>query len=483
MRDEQNRQLTDKKEIKSQNSDKKAVIFGGFFYKRQVLFFQTGFTRFLWLFLFNTLIIMDIEKIYELYKRVYTVTTDSRCITKDCVFVALKGEHFDGNDFATKVAEEGIAACVISDRQDLPKSDRLFIVEDSLRALQELAKMHREHLNIPVVGITGTNGKTTTKELISAVLSKKFNIIYTQGNFNNHLGVPLTLLRIKPETEIAVVEMGANHPGEIKQLTQIGQPTIGIITNIGRAHLEGFGGFEGVIKTKNEMYQHIAANNGMLFVNDDNELLVDLSKEIKRIKYGTSADTDIQGKLVSANPYLSINALGLNIDTQLVGDYNFENVMAAVAVGTYFGVSANDIKAALSEYAPTNSRSQVIETQKNRVILDAYNANPTSMGHAVKNFRNICKDDNLLILGDMRELGNESQKEHEIIFNLLNELNFKNVFLVGNEFKNVCKNSDYMTFENVDELIKYIENHPVEGKDVLVKGSNSMKLGKVIEVI
>jgi len=427
--------------------------------------------------------IMDIEKIYELYKRAYTVTTDSRCITKDCVFVALKGEHFDGNDFALKVAEEGIAACVIADRQELPSHDRLFIVDDSLKALQQLAKLHREKMQTPIIGITGTNGKTTTKELVSAVLAKKFNIIYTQGNFNNHLGVPLTLLRIKPETEMAVVEMGANHPGEIKQLTEIGTPDFGIITNIGRAHLEGFGGFEGVVRTKNEMYQHIAEHQGVVFVNSDNELLMNLSKDIKRLTYGTRTNADVRGKMVSSNPYLTIETDNTEIETQLVGDYNFENTMAAVAVGKYFNIPINNIKEALSEYRPTNSRSQVIETEKNRVILDAYNANPTSMSLAIRNFRNICKDDNLLIIGDMRELGAESQKEHETILNLIVELNFKNVFLVGNEFKKVCKNNGSITFENVDELIKHIENHHVEGKDILVKGSNSMKLGKVVEVI
>ena len=224
-----------------------------------------------------------IENIYELYKKAYTVTTDSRTISKDCVFVALKGEHFDGNDFALKVAEDGVAACVIADRQDLPKHERLFVVDDSLKCLQELARYHREKLGTPIIGITGTNGKTTTKELISAVLSKKYNIIFTQGNFNNQLGAPLTLLRIKPETELAVVEMGASHPGDIDELTAIGEPNYGIITNIGRAHLEGFGGYEGVIKTKNEMYQYIAQHNGMLFVNRDNALLMDLAHNINKV--------------------------------------------------------------------------------------------------------------------------------------------------------------------------------------------------------
>ncbi|MBO7469504.1 MAG: UDP-N-acetylmuramoyl-tripeptide--D-alanyl-D-alanine ligase [Bacteroidales bacterium] len=422
-----------------------------------------------------------IEKIYKLYKTAYTVTTDSRTITQGCVFVALKGEHFDGNDFALNVAEEGIAACVIADRKDLPQHERLFVVEDSLKALQELANYHRKQLDTPIIGITGTNGKTTTKELVSAVLAKKYNILFTQGNFNNQLGVPLTLLRIKPDTELAVIEMGASHPGDINELTGIGEPNYGMITNIGRAHLRDFGGYEGVIKTKNEMYQYIAAHKGLLFVNKDNELLMDLSKSINKVTYGTSNDADIQGKLLSANPYLSVEWNGKKIDTQLVGDYNFENVMAAICIGTYFNVAANDIVEALSSYRPTNNRSQVIETARNRVVMDAYNANPTSMSHSIKNFRNICKSDNLLILGDMRELGNESGQEHKNILELLKELRFENVYLVGEEFQRVAKNSKFSTFINVEELAQYLQQHPVSGRDILVKGSNSIHLNKIID--
>ncbi|MBO7528884.1 MAG: UDP-N-acetylmuramoyl-tripeptide--D-alanyl-D-alanine ligase [Bacteroidales bacterium] len=422
-----------------------------------------------------------IEKIYKLYKTAYTVTTDSRTITQGCVFVALKGEHFDGNDFALNVAEEGIAACVIADRKDLPQHERLFVVEDSLKALQELANYHRKQLDTPIIGITGTNGKTTTKELVSAVLAKKYNILFTQGNFNNQLGVPLTLLRIKQDTELAVVEMGASHPGDINELTGIGEPNYGMITNIGRAHLRDFGGYEGVIKTKNEMYQYIAAHKGLLFVNKDNELLMDLSKSINKVTYGTSNDADIQGKLLSANPYLSVEWNGKKIDTQLVGDYNFENVMAAICIGTYFNVAANDIVETLSSYRPTNNRSQVIETARNRVVMDAYNANPTSMSHSIKNFRNICKSDNLLILGDMRELGNESEQEHKNILELLKELRFENVYLVGEEFQRVAKNSKFSTFINVEELAQYLQQHPVSGRDILVKGSNSIHLNKIID--
>ena len=423
----------------------------------------------------------DIESIYELYKGYYTVTTDSRTITPGCVFVALKGEHFDGNDFALKVAQDGIAACVIADRQDLPKHDRLFIVEDSLKALQELAKHHREQLGLPVIGITGTNGKTTTKELVSAVLSRKYNIVFTQGNFNNQLGVPLTLLRIKPGTELAVVEMGASHPGDIDELTGICKPNYGIITNIGRAHLRDFGGYEGVIKTKNEMYQYIAKHNGLLFVNKDNKLLMGLANNINKVTYGTCEDAEIKGKMLSANPYLSVEWNGKKIDTQLVGDYNFENVMAAICIGKYFKVEDNAIVESLSSYCPTNNRSQVIATANNRVIMDAYNANPTSMSHAIRNFRNICKADNLLILGDMRELGNESEQEHKNVLELLKELGFEKVYLVGEEFSNVSENSEYSSFKDVEELAQYLQQHPVSGFDILVKGSNSVHLNKIID--
>ena len=269
-----------------------------------------------------------IEKIYQLYSQKYIVTTDSRKVEPGCVFVALKGERFDGNDFALQVANDNVAACVIADRKDLPQHERLFIVEDSLSTLQELAKLHREKCGTPIIGITGTNGKTTTKELVSAVLSEKYNIIYTQGNFNNHLGVPLTLLQIKPDTEIAVVEMGANHPKEIEFLCSLAQPNFGIITNIGKAHIEGFGSFEGVVKTKNELYDYLRDTNGLVFFNNDNHLLKDLAKDLTSIKYGKDDNADYHASIISSNPYLSINWNNKEIKTKLVGDYNFENVTA-----------------------------------------------------------------------------------------------------------------------------------------------------------
>ena len=425
-----------------------------------------------------------LEKIYKHYSKRYIVSTDSRKIEDGCVFVALKGERFDGNDFAYQVANDGVASCVIADRKDLPYHERLFIVEDSLSTLQQLARLHREKCNIPIIGITGTNGKTTTKELVSSVLSKKYNIIYTQGNFNNHIGVPLTLLRIKPDTELAVVEMGANHPGEIAQLCKLAQPDFGIITNIGKAHIEGFGSFEGVIKTKNELYQYLKTKGKSLktkvFVNDNNELLMNLSEGMERIVYKT---TDNRQQTTNNSPYLTVNWNNKTIKTHLVGDYNYENVMAAIAVGTYFGVEENLIIEALENYVPSNNRSQFITSEKNEIVMDAYNANPSSMHHSINNFRKIADENSLLILGDMKDLGCESENEHSNIIKLLKELDFKDVILVGDEFKKVSGNTNYKNFDNVDELISYIRHNDIAGKKILIKGSNSTRLEKLANVL
>lgn len=423
-----------------------------------------------------------IEQIYKLYSQKYRVTTDSRKIDDGSVFFALKGEHFDGNDFAYQVANNNIAACVVADRKDLPYHERLFIVDDSLTALQQLAKMHRERCGIPVIAITGTNGKTTTKELIATVLSKKYNIIYTQGNFNNHLGLPLTLLQIRPETEIAVVEMGANHPGEIAQLCSIAQPDFGIITNIGKAHIEGFGSFEGVVKTKNELYQYLKTKDERLktkvFVNGNNDLLMQLSEGMDRIVYKAK---DERLKANDRSPFLEVEWNGKNIKTKLVGEYNYENVMAAITIGRHFKVEDELIIEALESYSPTNNRSQYIKTDKNEIVMDAYNANPTSMSHSIKNFRNISGDEHLLILGDMRELGHESAEEHHKIIMLLKELDFKNVMLVGEEFKKV--NDCYDSYTDIDELVEHIKENDISGCKILVKGSRGVRLEKVINLL
>ena len=421
--------------------------------------------------------------IYEYYCQSYKVSTDSRNIEPASVFFALKGDRFDGNDFALEVAEKGVASLVVADRQSLPDHPRIVKVKNSLEALQGLALCHRLHMkHLKVLSITGTNGKTTTKELVSSLLSRKYRTIYTQGNFNNHIGVPLTLLRITPDTEFAVVEMGANHPGEIKTLANLACPDYGIITNIGKAHLEGFGSFEGVIKTKNELYENLKIEGKTAFVNADNPLLMDLSKELNRQTYGTNSQADCVVTYGSCDPYLSVIWGNHKIQTHLVGSYNFENVAAAIAVGRYFGVSDTDIKEALESYQPTNSRSQVIEG-RNRIIMDAYNANPTSMSASIKNFREICGDNALLILGDMRELGEASEQEHRAILALLDTLGFHQAFLVGPCFQKYNDNPEYLTFTTFIDLAAHLALHPVEGRTILVKGSHSIQLEKILPLI
>ena len=424
-----------------------------------------------------------IENIYQHFQKAYKVSTDSRKIEDGAVFFALKGENFDANDFALQVAEEGKASLVVADRNDLPKHERILIVDDTLKALQQLAQYHRQQMKATVIGITGTNGKTTTKELVSAVLAKKYRLIHTMGNLNNHIGVPLTLLSIKPDTEMAVVEMGANHPGEIADLCLLSDPDFGLITNVGKAHLEGFGSFEGVIETKTALYRHIKANGQAVFVNRMNDILWQRSEGQKRISYGCHSNADYPVEQGQCDPYLSVKWQEQEVRTRLVGAYNFENVAAAIAVGNYFGVKTEAIIEALESYTPTNSRSQVIDTEKNHIIMDAYNANPTSMQAALRNFANICGEQHLLILGDMRELGSASEEEHRNILNLMKELGFKEAYLVGQNFSVYNDNADWKTFENVTDLCQYLEGQPVRGKTILVKGSNSIQLGKVLPLL
>lgn len=350
--------------------------------------------------------------------------------------------------------------------------------------LQWQAKHRRRRLGTTIIAITGTNGKTTTKELVSAVLSRKYNIISTQGNFNNHIGVPLTLSRLKWDTEIAVVEMGANHPGEIAFLCNIAQPNYGLITNIGKAHIEGFGSFEGVVNTKKELYDYLRANDGEAIVNGDNTLLMELSDGLKRYTYGSEAGNECVVSLVSCSPFLKVNATGVgDIQTRLVGDYNFENVAAAIAVGQRFGVNSADIKASLESYEPKNGRSQMIETEKNLVEMDAYNANPTSMNASITSFKGICGDKPLLILGDMLELGDASEQEHRAILKLIKDLGFNEVLLVGQNFSQYNDNPMWGTFVTVDDLIAHLKQHPVKERTILVKGSHGILLDKVLDTL
>ena len=437
------------------------------------------------------------DQLYETYLRSRTVTTDSRNITPGCLFFAFKGERFDGNAFAPQALEQGAALCVISDPQ-YKVDDRCILVPDVLAALQDLAREHRRHLTIPVVGITGTNGKTTTKELVHAVLAKRYKTSATKGNFNNHLGVPLTLLSIPANTEIAIVEMGANHPGEIAFLCGIADPDCGLITNVGRAHLEGFGSFEGVIQTKTELYRHLAAKDSTVFVNADNPILIkNLELRIKNIvRYGKGESAQVRGTLVNSelrtpnselsSPYLhfyfEVGDNVYNVRTHLLGAYNFDNCMAAVAVGLHFGVEPWDIKEAIEEYVPSNQRSEYRETARgNRLYLDCYNANPSSMAAAIESFKNM--GGTLAIIGGMHELGAEECKEHERVVAQLEACHLDQVLLVGPEWAPLSHPANMLLFPDTEAVTAYLKEHPVSGATILVKGSNTNRLWTLEEML
>ncbi|MEI6822543.1 MAG: UDP-N-acetylmuramoyl-tripeptide--D-alanyl-D-alanine ligase [Bacteroidota bacterium] len=428
---------------------------------------------------------MLIKELYQIFLKHPQVSTDTRKIIKDSIYFAIKGKNFDGNLFASSALENGAAFAVIDNEKYYIDNGKYILVKDTLATLQQLALNHRQNLNILIIGITGTNGKTTTKELINVVLSEKYNTLATIGNLNNHIGVPLTILGITKDTEIAIIEMGANHVGEIGELCKISQPDYGIITNIGKAHLEGFGSFEGVIKAKNDLYIHIKDKKGKIFINSNNELLMNLSKDIDKITYGTS-DTDFCcGEIISANPNVEIsyryNDLDFNFKTNLVGSYNFENIMAAICVGIYFNVDHHLLKKALETYVPTNNRSQVVKTEHNTLILDAYNANPTSMEQAISNFAKMDTNNKVLIIGDMLELGSYSLDEHQSILNLIEKDNFQNVILVGKDFKTVNKN--FLSFTTSDEAREWLKNNPIINSTILIKGSRGIKLEKIIDAI
>ena len=421
---------------------------------------------------------MNIEQLYQTYLQSRAVTTDSRAITPGCLFFAFKGEKFDGNAFAPQALEQGAALCIISDPQ-YRVDDRCIVVPDVLTTLQELAKHHRQHLTIPVIGITGTNGKTTTKELVHAVLSCRYRTHATTGNHNNHLGVPLTLLGIPANAEIAIIEMGANHPGEIASLCAIANPDYGLITNVGRAHLEGFGSFEGVISTKTELYRHLAAKQGTAFVNANNDILIRQAADchLATVTYGDSDTAQVRGHLVGSDPYMKYYMEDgdnvYSIQSQLLGNYNFDNAMAASAVGRYFRVDYWDIKEAIEQYIPSNNRSQYKETGHNVLILDCYNANPSSMGVALDNFEALKRENKVAMLGNMRELGTDSRAEHEKIVARLTARNDMKAVLVGAEFEFAHqKASDRLLwFADVQAAVKYFEQNPLNGCTVLLKGS------------
>lgn len=435
-----------------------------------------------------------IEKLYAHFSLHPAVCTDTRNIQPGSIFFALKGGNFNGNQFAEQALNNGCSLAVI-DEAACKKDDRYFLVEDVLRALQQLANHHRKQLNIPVIAITGSNGKTTSKELINAVLSMKFKVLATSGNLNNHIGVPLTLLSITKEHEMAIIEMGANHQGEIALLSSIAEPDFGIITNIGKAHLEGFGGLEGVKKGKSELYRFIREKKGKLFVHGDDEVLVELAAGIDKITYGTKKLYDIVGGMSPGNAgeFISFqwatryNASSLKssemINTQLVGIYNYYNLLCAACVGNYFKVEDALINKALAEYTPTNNRSQLQKTALNTLILDYYNANPSSMSLALENFASLKQANKMVILGDMLELGEEGAKEHDAIIQLLAQKDLSNALLVGPLFIEAGKHSNAKTFATSDEALLYLKDHPVKDTTVLIKGSRGIKLEKVLEAL
>ena len=425
---------------------------------------------------------MDIEELYRIYKQNPSVQTDSRRIKRGDIFFALKGPSFNGNAFAKQALDDGAVFAVI-DEKEFEISGKTFLVDDVLAALQQLAKHHRQQFTIPFLAITGSNGKTTTKELIHAVLSTSYKTYTTEGNLNNHIGVPLTLLKIKDDAAIAVIEMGANHIGEIASYCEIALPTHGIITNCGKAHLEGFGSEEGVRKAKGELFDHLRAiEHGYAIVMWDYDYLQQMSKGISGIiKYGTREEAHIIGKVFRSDPFLEVEILqGLdakNITTQLVGDYNLPNVLAAVATGKLFNVPEQNIKEAIENYSPSNSRSQLLQQGSNKIILDAYNANPSSMKLAIENFSKF-PGDKILVLGSMAELGNESEKEHSSLVNQIKKLNWKEVVLVGKEFEKI--KHPFHQFKNADEAGDWLQQKKFENSSMLIKGSRSMQMEKVL---
>ena len=428
---------------------------------------------------------MELSELYKIYLKHPVVTTDSRNCPPDSVFFALKGDRFNGNLFAESALEKGCAYAVV-DEWDKPQNPRIIVVENVLQTLQKLANHHRKKLKITIVGITGTNGKTTTKELLAGILSKEFNVAFTQGNFNNHIGVPLTLLSINKSHEIGVIEMGASHPGEIRELCEIAEPNIGLITNIGKAHIEGFGSVENIVKTKCELYDFIREHEGKVFVNKDNATLNAMSEGMDRILYGRdNADLFVSGTLSAETPFLHFDWNFFEhphrVKTHLVGEYNLDNALAAAAIGKYFGINAEYISKALETYQPQNNRSQFERTQNNDLIIDAYNANPTSMKAMLDFFAKIPTDlPKAVILGEMKELGSIAAEEHRKMLEYLDEQSFDRTYLVGGIFKETEKLPRAQVFETVEQLTDELKKNPLKGHYVLLKGSHSVHLEKTI---
>jgi UDP-N-acetylmuramoyl-tripeptide--D-alanyl-D-alanine ligase len=427
---------------------------------------------------------MDIPHIHSLFLKCNSISIDTRKIEPNSLFIAIKGENFDANTFAKEALEKG-ASYVIIDNKEYSIDQRTILVENSLIALQELAKFHRQYLKLPIIALTGSNGKTTTKELINAVLSKKYKTKATIGNLNNHIGVPLTLLSFKSETEIGIVEMGANHKKEIEFLCELAQPDFGYITNFGKAHLEGFGGVEGVIEGKSEMYKYLLKQKKMAFVNLEDSIQVEKSKNIKTFTFGINKENvNVNINSISANPFVTISYCDITIKTHLIGLYNANNLNAALTIGKYFEVQDGAIKEALEGYIPENNRSQLLTKGTNQIILDAYNANPSSMAVAIQNFVQLDEPTKILILGDMFELGEESQKEHKAIVESLLDENKITCYFIGNDFYfNKTARKNYNFYQNFDEFSNFLKEKAIENSTILIKGSRGMALERTLNFL
>ena len=414
---------------------------------------------------------MEISELYKIYKSKSSICTDTRKIKKGGLFFALKGENFNGNLFAAKAISDGCSFAII-DEKKIATNNKFILVKNVLETLQNLAKHHRKQLSIPIIGITGTNGKTTSKELIHAVLKSELNSYATKGNLNNHIGVPLSILEITKEHEIAIIEMGANHEKEIEFLCEIAKPTHGVITNIGSAHLEGFKNHQGVINAKNELFNFIKKNNGLLFVNDNDNLLLNLSQKIERITYGNNGFC--KGFITKNTPYLSIKFSHTEINSKLIGEYQFSNIMLAVCIGNKFNIKDSNIKKAIENYTPKNNRSEILKTKDNLLILDAYNANPSSMKAMITSFSKQDYTNKLCILGDMLELGEYTIKEHSAILDLIDTLNLE-IILIGKEFSKISKEA----FNDRNAFEIFLKSNPIKNKTILLKGSRGIGLEKL----
>ncbi|MBO0321657.1 UDP-N-acetylmuramoyl-tripeptide--D-alanyl-D-alanine ligase [Muricauda sp. CAU 1633] len=424
---------------------------------------------------------MTMEQLHALFLAHPTICTDTRKITDNCLFFALKGPNFNANEFAKDALDKGAAYAII-DEEEYNASGQYILCQNVLETLQELALYHRKQSKAQIIALTGSNGKTTTKELINAALSKKYKTIATKGNLNNHIGVPLTLLSIEKDTEIAIVEMGANHKKEIAFLCNMAQPDFGYITNFGKAHLEGFGSVEGVIQGKSELYDHLMAHNNHIFMNADDPIQLEkLGAYIKKIGFSTQDHQYYNIQFIEANPYVVLEVEGIRIETQLIGKYNFPNCCAAILMGKYFNVPLDNIKTALADYQPQNNRSQIIQKNGLQIILDAYNANPTSMRAALENFNAMEASNKTLIIGDMFELGQTAAEEHQAIADLAKELGFDAVFLVGQNFFGT--KTSLAKFDTFDALKEHIQKNPLEKGMVLIKGSRGMALERVLDLL